>query len=301
MQEHSMPQAILLIDDSRAIHALVASRLKDERITLLSAYTAAEGLAAARKFAPDLILLDTDLPDAPGVEICRQLKADEQMQGTPVIFLTAAISPDDRVYDPSLGAADFISKPLNPAELKARVRAALRTRELLEQLETGAKIDVESGLWNRAYFDQRFCQELSLSRRAGRPLACILAEIDHFASFSEAHGEEILHLVGAALSDSTRLEDEVCRFGRDQFIVLCPCTDLAGAQSLADRCREAVDSLIFKCDGQVIPITCSFGLAEDDGRKMSIIQSAETSLQCAKTRAFVPRGSLLLPLESAQI
>jgi|HubBroStandDraft_1064217.scaffolds.fasta_scaffold403177_2 DNA-binding response OmpR family regulator len=124
-----MAQTILLIDDSRAIHALIAARLKDEPLTLFSAFTGAEGLAAARKFCPDLILLDTDLPDTPGIEICRQLKADEKTHDTPVIFLTAAVSADDRVYDPALGAADFISKPLNPAELKARIRAALRTHE----------------------------------------------------------------------------------------------------------------------------------------------------------------------------
>ena len=281
-----MPHRILLIDDSKAIHALVASRLSSEPATLMSAYSGQEGLAAARRFAPDLILLDVDLPDVSGLEICRQLKADESTADIPLIFLSSGISPDDRIYDPELGAADFITKPFNPAELRARIRAALRTRELLQRVQTDARIDTQSGLWNRAYFDQRFCQELSLARRTGRPLACILAEIDQLASMSATFGrtfeDELIQSVGIALSNATRLEDEVCRFGPDQFIVLCPATDRLGAESLLAHCRGFIAEIQLKPQGQPVPIACSFGVAEDDGQKMSIIERAERALQSVK-------------------
>jgi len=283
-----MPQRILLIDDSKAIHALLASRLSDEPVALTSAYCGQEGLAAARKFTPDLILLDADLPDVSAIEICRQLKSDITTAEVPVIFLSSAVSPDDRIYDPQLGAADFINKPFNFAELKARIRAALRVRQPGDGRESGPRIDGPSGLWNRAYFDQRFCQELSLARRTGNPLTCILADIDHFASINEtygrAFGDEVLAGVAAALSDATRLEDDVCRFGADEFIILCPCTDRAGVESLIQCCREALAALDLKCEGHSVLISCSFGAAEDDGRKMSLIERAQKALQEAKLR-----------------
>jgi two-component system, cell cycle response regulator len=289
MQEKlPMPQRILLIDDSKAIHALLTSRLSDEPVTLTSAFTAQEGLAAARKFTPDLILLDADLPDASGIDICRQLKSDITTAEIPVIFLASAASPDDRIYDPEIGAADFINKPFNFAELKARIRAALQTRESTDGLESSPRIDGPSGLWNRAYFDQRFCQELSLARRTGNPLTCILADIDNFASINEtygrAFGDEVLARVAAALSDATRLEDDVCRFGPDEFIILCPCTDRAAAESVIQCCRESLAALDLKCEGHPVPITCTctFGAAEDDGRKMSLIERAQKALQEAK-------------------
>jgi DNA-binding response OmpR family regulator len=120
-----MPREILLIDDSRAIHDLVRSRLMEEPFAIVSAYTGEDGLIAAKEITPDLILLDADLPDASGMEICAKLKADPATAGIPVIILTAAVSPDDRIYDEHTQAADFISKPLNAAELRARIRRAL--------------------------------------------------------------------------------------------------------------------------------------------------------------------------------
>ena len=282
-----MPREILLIDDSKAIHALVRARLTEEPLTLLSAYTGREGLAAARKFTPDLILLDVDLPDIGGLEVCRELKADAATVNVPVILLTGAVSPDDRIYAPEVGAADFINKPFNPAELRARVRGALRMRNLLTLLEEGMQTDPVTGLWNRAYFEDRLCRELSLARRHGRPLACVLADIDHFTSINETFGrgfgDEILRRIGALLDDVTRTEDLVCRFGPDEFSILCPSTNIAGAETIMARCRHHIGKMDFVCRQKQVPITCSFGVAEDDGRKLSMVQAAERALDLAKS------------------
>lgn len=286
-----MPRDILLIEDSKAIHALVRARLTDEPVTLLSAYSGKEGLAAARKFAPELILLDVDLPDVDGLEVCRQLKADAATATIPVIFLANAVSPDDRIYGPEIGAVDFIGKPFNPAELRARVRIALKTRNLLALLEDARQIDLVTGLWNRAYFDDRFCQELSLARRKGHPLACVLVEIDQFSSLNETYGrdfgDQVLRRTGTLLNDTTRTEDVVCRFGPDKFIILCPCTNAAGAEAIVTRCRRELGKMEFLCRQQRVPITCTFGVAEDDGRKPSIIETAEQALRSPQSPALV--------------
>jgi len=290
-----MPREILLIDDSKAIHALVRARLTEEPVTLLSAYTGQEGLAAARRCTPDLILLDVDLPDIHGLEVCRELKTDAATANVPVIFLAGAVSPDDRIYSSEAGAADYISKPFNPAELRARVRSALRNRNLLTLLEHGLQTDPVTGLWNRAHFDDRFCQELSRARRHGHPLACVLADIDHFTSINEtfgrAFGDEVLRRTATVLDDATRTEDVVCRFGPDEIIILCPCTNLAGAETIAARCRRDINKMDLVCRQQQVPITCSFGVAEDDGRKLSIIETAQRALQSAKPAVPGPQGA----------
>ena len=85
-----MPQSILIIDDSPAVHALLAARLKDEPVTLHFASNGREGLELASSLSPDLILLDTEMPHQDGLDVCRQLKSDESLINTPVIFMIGA-------------------------------------------------------------------------------------------------------------------------------------------------------------------------------------------------------------------
>lgn len=281
-----MSHEVLLIDDSKAIHALVRSRLADEPLTILSAYSGQEGVAAAHRYSPELILLDVDLPDIEGLEVCRQLKADAATSAIPIIFMAGRVSPDDRIYSPEVGAADFLPMPFNPAELRARIREALRTRQMFELLEGRAQIDLVTGLWNRAYFEDRLCQELSLSRRTGQPLTCILADIDHFASindsFGRTFGDDVIREAGTVLSNGTRLEDIVCRFGPDEFIILCPCTHLADARTVATRCQQSAAETNLCCQNSRVHVTCSFGVAEHEGGKSSMIDAAEKALRLAQ-------------------
>jgi diguanylate cyclase (GGDEF)-like protein len=303
-----MAYDILLIDESQAIHALVRSRLADEPVNLLSAYSGREGLAAAHQYCPALILLDTDLPDIEGLEVCRQLKTEAATSAIPIIFMAGRISPDDRIYSPEVGAADFITTPFNPAELRARVRAALRSRQMFDLLEGRSQIDLVTGLWNRAYFEDRLCQELSLARRHGQPLTSIMVDIDHFTSINESFGrtfgDEVIREVAAVLSSGTRLEDIVCRFGPDEFIILCPCTPAAEAQTVATRCRQSISEMRLQFQKSRVPITCSFGAAEHEGGKSSMIDAAEKALRQAQQaggdRIFAAQGAAVVG-ETVQI
>ncbi len=157
---------------------------------------------------------------------------------------------------------------------------------MFELLEGRAQIDLVTGLWNRAYFEDRLCQELSLSRRTGQPLTCILADIDHFASindsFGRTFGDDVIRETGTVLGNGTRLEDIVCRFGSDEFIILCPCTHLADASTVATRCQKSVAELDLCCNKARVNVTCSFGVAEHEGGKSSMIDAAEKALRVAQ-------------------
>ena len=129
-----MLHRILVIDDATSVHGLIRARLADEPYDIRCACGAESGETMVREFAPDLILLDIDMPGENGLEFCKRLKENPATARIPVIFLTAADATEQKVAALDLGAVDYVTKPFEPAELKARVRASLRTKRLIDTL-----------------------------------------------------------------------------------------------------------------------------------------------------------------------
>ena len=126
---------VLVIDDDPTTRELVSAGLASEQINVLHARSGEHGLEAARQFKLDLILLDLGLPDQDGFEVLRQLKEQPALRGVPVVLLTAWNSTADKVAGFELGAVDYVTKPCDLPELRARVRSVLRTKSLQTQLE----------------------------------------------------------------------------------------------------------------------------------------------------------------------
>jgi diguanylate cyclase (GGDEF)-like protein len=282
-----MRQRILVIDDSIDIHELVAVGLAGEPIDQLEACDGPSGLSIAAAQSPDLILLDVDMPSPDGFEVCKSLKRDPKTVAIPVIFLTGASSTSEKIRGLDLGAIDYITKPFDPAELRARVSAALRTKYLMDLLAKRAMIDGLTGLWNRAYFEQRLVAETALARRTERPAACLMIDIDHFKSvndrFGHPAGDLVLRTLGRTLTSQCRTEDIVCRYGGEEFVVLAPNTASATALVLAERLRAAVEKMNVVCHGANIAITCSIGLADlASVGESALVASADEALYLAK-------------------
>lgn len=278
----------MVIDDSEAIHRLVEAWLRHEPVQTQSACTAGVGQALARSWRPDLILLDVEMPDMSGFDLCRQLKSDEALCRVPVIFLTAANSPQDRVAGLNLGAVDYIIKPFHPAEFQARVRAALRTKYLLDLLAYKAQIDGLTGLRNRAFLDEQLAVELAKLQRHGGALGCIMCDVDHFKEINDLHGhsagDEVLRRVAEVLQKASRIEDIVARYGGEEFTVLTPAVDAAGAAVVAERIRQAVEQLEIRRNGRTITVRCSFGVADlGEAQHGTLIERADAALYKAKT------------------
>jgi diguanylate cyclase (GGDEF)-like protein len=281
-----MPQHVLIVDDSPAIHALLTARLKDEPVVLHFAGAGDEGLAKAQTIVPDLILLDVDMPDPNGFEVCRRLKLNETLHSIPVIFLTGAGSTEEKIRGLELGAIDYVTKPFDPAELRARVRAALRMKFMIDLLAKKAQIDALTGLWNRRYFDQRLDAEISLANRARRPLAVIMLDLDHFKSINDQYGhpmgDEVLRRIGHLLVESVRTEDVVCRYGGEEFAIIVP-NAAGGVGELPERLRKRIESENFVFAGTPSKVTASIGVASCAGKvELSIVQAADTALYRAK-------------------
>jgi len=282
-----MKQRILIIDDTQNIHALIKARLAGEPVELQSALSSADGLIQAATMLPDLILLDVDMPDLDGFEVCRRLKSQPATMHIPIVFLTGAGSTDAKIRGLEMGAVDYVTKPFEPAELRARVRAALRTKYLLDLLSKKAMIDGLTGLWNRTYFDQTLAAQLSLARRSGQAVSVIICDLDHFKAINDACGHltgaEALRIVAACIQATCRIEDVVCRFGGEAFGIIVPNTPADRAWILADRLRKNIEKLPLSHRGVPVPITCSLGIADlpTCGDK-NILSAADAAMYRAK-------------------
>lgn len=241
------PPRLLLVDDQplniQALHQVFAA---DCRVFM--ATSGADALALAREQQPDLLLLDAQMPGMDGYEVCRRLKAEEALAGIPVIFVTAQQDGEAETRALEGGAVDFITKPYNPAVVRARVKTHLTLKLQSDLLRELAFVDGLTGLHNRRYFDERFEVELQRARRNGTPLGVLLVDVDFFKLYNDHYGhlagDDALRGVAVALrSTLKRPGDLVCRYGGEEFVVLLPETELGGLQRVAQQLDEAVRTL----------------------------------------------------------
>ena len=285
------PNRVLVIDDSEPIHKLIVARLRPEGLEVMGEMDGARGLERAIEDAPDLILLDVGLPDMDGFEVCRRLKEHSTTRNIPIIFLTGTTSTESKVRGLDLGAVDYVTKPFDQVELRARVRAALRTKRLQDILEQQSFLDGLTGLWNRAYLDRRIESELNVARRYGRPLCLVLADVDDFKSLNDTHGhlfgDVVLQGVGDALRAHARRSDIVARYGGEEFAVLLTDTTLQSAMYVSERLRASVESRRFEAHGDVLGVTASLGVSctDDLGGDLTaerLIDGSDKALYAAK-------------------
>jgi diguanylate cyclase (GGDEF)-like protein len=279
---------VLIIDDSPDALALAKARLGKEGLDLICADGGKAGLALAASAKPDLILLDLDMPDMSGFDVCRTLKADADLCMIPVIFLSGSGGPEDKVKGLNLGAVDYVTKPFDAFELRARVNAALRTKHMQDLLIEHAKIDPLTGLANRRALMERLGQEWERIQRHGGELSFIMGDVDHFKQVNDAHGHTVgdraLHEVAGAIAGQCRQVDLPCRYGGEEFAIVVPDEPAAGAANLAERCRQAVEAVRLSVGTETVSVTASFGVADAStaASPEALIQQADAALYRAK-------------------
>lgn len=238
---------VLLIDDSQFVHRILDARLRSESISLIGERDGKAGFERAIKEQPGLILLDLDMPVMDGYETLRVLKEDPRTRDIPVIVLSGMNSSQDKVAAFDLGAVDFITKPFELTELRARVRSSLKMSALLHMLAQKAQIDGLSGLYNRAYFDDRLKEEFARAIRHGHPLSIALFDLDHFKSINDTYGHPAGDTVISGLAQIIQMEcrsiDIACRYGGEEFVLIMPETSPDQAFTLCNRIRERCEQV----------------------------------------------------------
>lgn len=201
-------------------------------------FTGRETLEAAAREAPHLFILDQQLPDITGVEVCAALRTDPRFgASTPVVITTAGPSGrQQRLAAYEAGAWEFYGQPLDGEALLHKVRVYIAARRECLAGASGALIDVETGLYTRAGMEHRAAELASEARRSGTGLACVaLAAVNGSAALPVS--------VARALRSRARASDVAGRLGTNTFAVLAGGIGHAGATRLAERLHDAVDSM----------------------------------------------------------
>ncbi|MEP6619992.1 MAG: diguanylate cyclase [bacterium] len=262
---------ILIVDDDPGTIQLMERILRGTG-QLRFALGGAHALQMMRDEAPDLVLLDAEMPGMSGFELCDAMKADPGLRDVPVIFVTSHDDADFELQGFEHGAADFIGKPVREPLLLARAKTQLRVKQLADQLRLLSTTDALTGLANRRRFDDALANEWSRCLR-GSEMSLIMLDVDHFKLYNDHYGhpagDACLKLVARALgSVCTRSGDLVARFGGEEFAVILPQTPRDGACVVARRILEALaDARIAHVTSQTLPVvSASMGVSVHDAR-----------------------------------
>jgi diguanylate cyclase (GGDEF)-like protein len=282
---------ILVIDDDASIHRAVERRLEGVVDQVLKADSPTKGLQIAIQDKPDVILLDLNMPQIDGFKVCRHLQENPTTHDIPIVFLTADRNPDNLAKALNAGASDYISKPFNAVELEARVRVALRTKQMIDLLQERARIDALTGLNNRAAMDDALIAATSAFHRTGQPLALLMLDLDHFKKINDTYGhgigDDVIRKVGMSIRGGRRPYDIACRFGGDEFGVILAQTDTACAEQIAERIIDGINKIKIRAGGDEINVACSGGLASASEmpsgfEPAELLKAADEALYSAK-------------------
>ncbi|MBF0262024.1 MAG: diguanylate cyclase [Magnetococcales bacterium] len=241
------PGTILIVDDE-SINIAVLTDILEERYEILFATDGKKAMELAKSAQPDLILLDVKMPGMDGHEVCARLKEERDTVHIPIIFVTAMSDENDEARGLELGAMDYITKPVSPPVVKARVRNQIELKNARDQLMRLAITDGLTGLSNRRHFDGTLEKEHQRLARSRGLLSLILFDLDHFKAFNDTYGhlagDDCLRQVGGVvLQTLTRVADLGARYGGEEFVCLLPETGHEGAVVMAEKLRAGIQGL----------------------------------------------------------
>lgn len=305
---------ILLVDDDRAVLVILKMLLDNCGHTVAVASNGVEALSMIKDFAPQVIITDWVMPEMDGIEFCKTLRRNHAWRNIYVFMMTAQESTDRLVEAFEAGANDYLTKPINPKVLGARLGAGQRVVQLQEDLEyerqqlqklSGelaasntrfqqlALTDALTGLPNRRFADDHLERQWALALRNNTPLSCMMIDIDLFKQVNDTYGhkvgDEVLRQVANRMKMSIRKEDVVCRVGGEEFLVICPGVQEESFYRYAERIRQNIAELDFNdpASGKNFKLSISIGAAS----KMSALLNSEMLLQLADKRLYKAKES----------
>ena len=284
---------ILVVDDMTTTLLLLHDLLKDtyEVKIAKSGTKALEILESPNDI--DLILLDIEMPDINGYEVCKILKNNEQTKNIPVIFVTARNSEEDEEYGLNLGAIDYITKPFNKAIVKLRIKNYLDLKIKNDMLEKLSMYDGLTNIRNRRFFDETFEKTFSEIKRDKKSLAVLMIDIDFFKPYNDNYGhgqgDETLRKVAKALEKTIkRASDFVARYGGEEFVILLKDINKDGVEAVANNLLNAVRELKITHEFSKIEnyVTVSIGVSyynsSSDITKLELLLKADETLYNVK-------------------
>jgi len=267
------PVQILLADDSPLFRDMLQTMLLDWGYQVTTVTDGQQAWDILRQEnGPRLALIDWMMPGMEGADVCRQVRASIRDRYVYMLLMSVRADLEDVVTGMESGADDYIVKPFQVDELRARLRAGRRVlalqQELVEAREAlreQATRDGLTGLWNRTAIFDILQSELARSSRSGQPLIVLMADLDGFKpvndQFGHMAGDAVLRQAAARMRGAVRRYDAVGRYGGEEFLMVLPGCELPMGVALAERIREAIGVECFRAGDTEITLTCSLGAA----------------------------------------
>jgi two-component system, cell cycle response regulator len=289
---------ILVAEDDALSRTLLERTLQRAGYDVVAVADGAEALVElSRQDPPRLALLDWVMPQKDGLWVCREVRNRKEQAYTYLILLSSRESKQDIVFGLESGADDYLTKPFDVDELKARLRTGERILELEDRLVEAresmrfqATHDLLTSLWNRGVIMELVTREILRTRREGTCTAVMMCDIDHFKrindQYGHAVGDEVLREVARRLQLSVRSYDMVGRYGGEEFLLALNRCDPASAVSRAENLRSVIGGRPIQAGKEKLTVTISIGLAlsTDFGNHGvdEILHEADVALYSAK-------------------
>lgn len=288
---------ILIVEDEPIFRHMVRKNLLEAGYDVVEAE---DGQAAWELFQHEsiqFVITDWMMPKMNGPELVQNIRMSGQKNYTYIIMLTAMDDKDNVIFGIESGADEYLTKPFNSRELKARVASGMRILKLEEQLiqareqmETLAMHDGLTGLLNRRAIEEYAEAEFNLAGRKERIMSAILVDIDHFKGINDRYGHKVgdhaLQQVAKVLREDLRKYDRVGRWGGEEFILILPDTQLQDAVMVAERIRlKTAETQISLENGETFSVHISLGVACTTSQFQSLtkfIDAADQALYQSK-------------------
>jgi diguanylate cyclase (GGDEF)-like protein len=249
--------------------------------------------------APRLAVLDWMMPGVEGIQVCQRIRKRTDRIYTYVLLLTGRSQKADLVQALEFGADDYLTKPFDAQELRARLRVGQRILDLQddliaarEELRVRATSDSLTGIANRAVVIDAVHREHSRQVREGGSFGILLADLDHFKNINDTYGhlcgDAVLKDAARRMSSCVRPYDTLGRYGGEEFLIVVPSSDETGVMALAERIRKTIESERVATDSGAVRITVSLGAAVSTAPAIidsdPLLQLADEALYRAKDR-----------------
>ena len=290
---------VLIVDDDRENIELITQYLSQESLSVQSAGDAESALHRVRAWKPHLVLLDSNMSGMSALDVIPKIRASAEHDYVSVVLISAAMTLDDVTRGFNAGADDHLAKPFRSQDLISRVRMMLKFKEMQDHLsrandrvEQLTSTDDLTGLLSFKTLYRRGEEELLRSRRFKKPISALIINLDRFSKvnqeFGFQFGTHVLQEVGKRLKICIRNIDMIARIGADEFFVLLMETDLAGAEFVAERARDAIESQPYRNEKLSTQLTACIGVAgvtatQRDAKMSNLIHSASEALRSAKS------------------
>ncbi len=293
----SISGKVLLVDDRTGSVERIKDALGDAHSVEVAGDPQAALFAAAEQ-EWDLILVSLSLKEFDGLRLCSQLRSLDRTRNIPILIIVEPEDSGRMLRGLDIGVNDYIARPIDKNELKARVRTQLRKRRYAEQLRANVAQSMEmavtdslTGLYNRRYMEGHLNTLVTTSAQRGKSISLLLMDIDFFKTVNDTHGhdvgDDVLRELARRIRRTIRGIDMACRLGGEEFVIVLPDTDMARAYGIAERVRQTVGREPFPVSstGLTLDITISIGVAalEDaDDTADTILKRADRALYRAK-------------------